>query len=98
MLIQHNHKLCSQSENMTLSIVAEGNAFCDTNWHARNLPPPYTRLYYIIDGAAEIETEQGILCLTAAAANRLAASASGGGRDVTQRATLVALITLKALS
>ena len=65
MLIQHNHKLCSQSENMTLSIVAEGNAFCDTNWHARNLTPPYTRLYYIIDGAAEIETEQGILCLTA---------------------------------
>lgn len=65
MIIKHNHALCTATEHYTISIVAEGNAFCDTNWHATVVSPPYTRLYYIIDGSGEIETAQGTLQLTA---------------------------------
>lgn len=56
MHIEHNSLLCATSEDFTLSIAAEGNAFCNTDWHATEASPPYTRLYYIIDGQGQIET------------------------------------------
>lgn len=56
MYIEHNSLLCTTSEDFTLSITAEGNAFCNTDWHATEASPPYTRLYYIIDGQGQIET------------------------------------------
>lgn len=65
MIIEHNSLLCATSEDFTLSITAEGNAFCTTDWHATEVSPPYTRLYYIVDGAGEIETAHGRLTLDA---------------------------------
>lgn len=63
MSIVHNNLLCATSEDFTLSITAEGNAFCNTDWQATEVSPPYTRLYYIVDGAGQIETLQGQLTL-----------------------------------
>ena len=65
MVIQHNNLLCSASEGLTLSITAEGNALCTPDWNATEVFPPFTRLYYIIDGSGEIETIQGTLTLQA---------------------------------
>ena len=65
MFIAHNSLLCATSEDFTLSITAEGNAFCDTDWHATEISPPYTRLYYIVDGCGEIETAHEKLTLKA---------------------------------
>lgn len=65
MTIEHNSLLCATAEAFTLSITAEGNAFCNTDWHATEVSPPYTRLYYIVDGCGEIETAQGKLVLEA---------------------------------
>ena len=62
-MIAHNSLLCATSEDFTLSITAEGNAFCTTDWHATEVSPPYTRLYYIVDGCGEIETAHGKLTL-----------------------------------
>lgn len=63
MPIQHNSLLCATTEAFSLSIVANGNAYCGTDWRATEVSPPYTRLYYIVDGAGEIETDQGRLTL-----------------------------------
>lgn len=65
MIVEPNQTLCSPSEQLAFSIVAAGNALCDSNWHATELSPPYTRLYYILDGTGEVETQQGPLHLTA---------------------------------
>ena len=64
MIVEPNQTLCSPSEQLAFSIVAAGNALCDSNWHATEHSPPYTRLYYILDGAGEVETQQGPLHLT----------------------------------
>lgn len=64
-MIAHNSLLCATSEDFTLSITAEGNAFCNTDWCATEISPPYTRLYYIIDGCGEIATTHGKLTLEA---------------------------------
>ena len=63
MPIHHNALLCSTSEDFTLSITSNGNAFCTTDWQAIEASPPYTRLYYIVDGAGEIETAKERLTL-----------------------------------
>ncbi len=63
MSVHHNSLLCATTEAFTLSITADGNAFCNTDWRATEASPPYTRLYYIVDGAGEIETAQGRLTL-----------------------------------
>ena len=63
MSVHHNSLLCATTEVFTLSITADGNAFCNTDWRATEVSPPYTRLYYIVDGAGEIETAQGRLTL-----------------------------------
>lgn len=65
MVINHNNLLCDASEDLTFSITAEGNAFCNSDWNATELFPPFTRLYYIVDGSGEIETIQGKLTLKA---------------------------------
>lgn len=65
MIITHNSLLCSEAEELTLSITAEGNAYCTAAWNATEASPPFTRLYYIIDGAGEIETAHGVITLEA---------------------------------
>ena len=65
MIVEHSQTLYSPSEQIAISIVTGGNALCDSNWHATELSPPYTRLYYILDGTGEVETQQGPLHLTA---------------------------------
>lgn len=64
MIIEPSQTLCSPTEQLAFSIVAAGNALCDSTWHATELSPPYTRLYYILDGVGEVETQQGPLHLT----------------------------------
>ncbi len=65
MIIERNGSLCSSSESFTFSVLAEGNAFCDTEWRSTEISPPYTRLYYMIDGQCQLNTSEGAFCLTA---------------------------------
>lgn len=65
MVIDHNNLLCDISEDLSLSIAAEGNAFLNTDWNATEIFPPFTRLYYIVDGSGEIETMDEKLTLKA---------------------------------
>lgn len=65
MNIEHNPMLSDPSEQLSFTIVAEGNAYCDKDWCAREISPPYTRLYYTLDGQGEITDERGSFPLLA---------------------------------
>lgn len=65
MRVEHNHTLEFPGESFSFSIVAEGNAYCDSNWRATETEPSYTRLYYMVSGECEIETARGAQKLTA---------------------------------
>ena len=60
MLVKHNSKLSNALEEYSFKIVASGDALCGTEWQAREISPPYTRLYYMIEGEGKIESAQGV--------------------------------------
>ncbi len=59
MIVKQNKKLCEACEEYFFKIVQGGDALCDKNWQAKEISPPYTRLYYTVEGVGEIETEEG---------------------------------------
>lgn len=61
MIVNCNPLLSQSEEELTLKIIANGDALCGTEWKATVFTPPYTRLYYIAAGEAEIETAAGHL-------------------------------------
>ncbi len=65
MMIKQNKKLCEAEEEYFFKIVQAGDALCDKNWRAKAISPPYTRLYYTVEGEGEIESEEGKTVLTA---------------------------------
>lgn len=65
MVVNQNKKLCEAGEEYLFKIEQSGDALCDKNWRAKEISPPYTRLYYTVEGEGEIESEEGITTLKA---------------------------------
>lgn len=65
MHIKQNLKLCEPSEEYTFKIVACGNALCGKEWCAHKISPPYTRLYYMIEGKGLLNSEEGVTEISA---------------------------------
>ncbi len=63
MHVTQNSSLNMAETDISLQLLAGGDALCDSEWTASEPAPPYTRLYYIVDGEAAIQTEQGRLPL-----------------------------------
>ena len=60
MLVKHNPKLRDPLDEYTFKIVSSGDALCGNEWHAREISPPYTRLYYMLEGEGEIKSAEGV--------------------------------------
>ena len=65
MIVKQNIKLCEAGEEYLFKIEQSGDALCDKNWRAKEISPPYTRLYYTVEGEGEIESEEGKTILKA---------------------------------
>lgn len=65
MIVTHNNKLCEAFEEFSFTVAAMGNAHCTKEWRAKEISPPYTRLYYTLNGEGEIEFEGGHITLKA---------------------------------
>ena len=63
MIIKKNLTLCDPLEEYIFRIVACGDAVGGKEWRAREVSPPYTRIYYMLDGEGKIETPEGTLIL-----------------------------------
>lgn len=50
-------------DNMHLLVLHIGRRYCGADWNFRNVCSPFTRIYYITAGEAEIETPEGITLL-----------------------------------
>ena len=48
---------------MHLLVLHIGRRYCGADWNFRNVCSPFTRIYYITAGEAEIETPEGITLL-----------------------------------
>ncbi len=59
MKVEHDPAFTDPTEEYTLKIGHCGNAWCDSFWRADEISPPFTRLYYIVDGEGEIFSEEG---------------------------------------
>ncbi len=57
--IEHNDILCEQMNKIQLHTLTSGYATVDPDWHGHVPSPPYTRLYYILDGAFTIYPKDG---------------------------------------
>ena len=64
MHVTQNPSLNMAETEVTLQLLVGGDALCDPEWAASEPAPPYTRLYYIVEGEATIQTEQGAVPLT----------------------------------
>lgn len=64
MHVTQNSSFVLAENDVALQVLAGGDAWCDTEWQAGEPSPPFTRLYYILEGEAVIRTEQGDLPLT----------------------------------
>ncbi len=63
MKVEHNPSFTNQAEEYVFKIEHCGNAYCDSFWGGDETSPPYTRLYYIVDGQGEIFSSEGRLIL-----------------------------------
>lgn len=63
MIIKKNLTLCDPLEEYVFRIVACGDAIGGKEWCAREVSPPYTRIYYMLDGEGQIETPEGNITL-----------------------------------
>ncbi|MBQ3135247.1 MAG: helix-turn-helix transcriptional regulator [Oscillospiraceae bacterium] len=60
-----NQSLCELANHLHLTILTYRRAAVDTSWCGEVCGAPFSYLYYIVDGTAEIETDEGVLTLTA---------------------------------
>lgn len=63
MIVKKNLALCDPLEEYFFRIVACGDAIGGKEWCAREISPPYTRIYYMLDGEGKIEAPEGIITL-----------------------------------
>lgn len=59
MIIKRNEIVCDSSYEFTLRIVSSGDAFFGDEWRALEPSPPFSRLYFILDGEGKIECKDG---------------------------------------
>ncbi len=63
-MIMYDNPLHSDpSADLSIKISASGDAICGTEWQATELSPPYSRMYYMLDGSCEINCDGGELTL-----------------------------------
>ena len=60
-----NQSLCELANHLHLTILTYRRAEVDTSWRGEVSGAPFTYLYYVVGGCAEIETDGGVLPLTA---------------------------------
>lgn len=65
MKVEHNRLLSYSAEEFTFKTVSSGNAFCGSEWYSTEPAPPYSRLYYMVEGEGQISGEDGIIPLCA---------------------------------
>lgn len=61
----NNQSLCELANHLHLTILTYRRAEVDTSWRGEVCSAPFSYLYYIVGGGADIETDEGILPLTA---------------------------------
>ncbi len=63
MLISYNSAINQPSNDFFIRIISSGDALCGTDWHAKEPMPPYSRMYYILDGGGRLEWAEGELTM-----------------------------------
>ena len=64
MIIEHYRPAPILAETFNFTILASGYAYCDPEWCASEEAPLCSRLYYVVDGMAEVYTDEGTTHLT----------------------------------
>ncbi|MBQ3556238.1 MAG: helix-turn-helix transcriptional regulator [Oscillospiraceae bacterium] len=60
-----NQSLCELANHLHLTILTYRRAEVDTNWRGEVCGAPFSYLYYVVGGSAVIETNEGVLPLSA---------------------------------
>ncbi|MBQ4517590.1 MAG: helix-turn-helix transcriptional regulator [Clostridia bacterium] len=60
-----NTSLCEKVNQLQLFMLVYGRAMVDKNWQGEIVDSSFTFLYYIVNGSAVVETENGVMELTA---------------------------------
>lgn len=63
MYVDQNEALLQYGGDYSMELLATGNAWCDSSWKAAGVVSPYSRLYYHIDGAGTLQTQDGTVTL-----------------------------------
>jgi len=65
MIVKKNKVIMSMADEINIKIIDSGYAYCDENWNIENEHSPYSRMYYIASGSANITINDETIPMTA---------------------------------